>query len=45
MEEKKPYRGAKIPAEDNGIRVRRTVCDICDAGCNIITLMTAPFST
>lgn len=35
MEEKKPYRGAKIPAEDNGIRVRRTVCDICDAGCNI----------
>ncbi len=35
MEEKKVYRGAKIPAEDNGIRVRRTVCDICDAGCNI----------
>ena len=35
MEQKKPYRGAKIPSADNGIRVRRTVCDICDAGCNI----------
>ena len=35
MEEKKPYRGAKIPSAENSIRVRRTVCDICDAGCNI----------
>ena len=35
MTEKKPYRGAKIPSPDNSIRVRRTVCDICSAGCNI----------
>ena len=35
MEQNKPYRGAKIPSEENNIRVRRTVCDICDAGCNI----------
>ena len=32
---KKPYRGAKIPTKENGIRVVRTVCNICSAGCNI----------
>ena len=35
MEKRKPYRGAKIPAPDNNIRVRRTVCGICGAACNI----------
>ena len=35
MNEKHPYRGAKIPFKDNGIEIRRTVCDICDAGCTI----------
>ena len=35
MGENKAYRGAKIPSEENNIRVHRTVCDICDAGCNI----------
>ena len=35
METKKPYRGAKIPSEENNIHIRRTVCDICSAGCNI----------
>ena len=35
MDERKPYRRAKVPAADSEIRVRRTVCDICAAGCNI----------
>ena len=35
MDERRPYRRAKVPAADNEIRVRRTVCDICAAGCNI----------
>lgn len=35
MDERRPYRWAKVPAADNEIRVRRTVCDICAAGCNI----------
>ncbi len=35
MRENKRYQGAKIPSKDNHIRVCRTVCDICDAGCNI----------
>ena len=33
--DKKAYRGAKLPGGESGIRVRRTVCDICEAGCNI----------
>ena len=35
MDERRPYRRAKVPAADNEIRVRRTVCDICAAGCNL----------
>ena len=35
MIQKQSYRGAKIPTEDNNIRIHRTVCDICSSACNI----------
>ncbi len=35
MAEKQPYRGAKIPSDENRVQIRRTVCDICGAGCNV----------
>jgi anaerobic selenocysteine-containing dehydrogenase len=35
MEKENSMREAKLPLQTNHIRIRRTVCDICEAGCNI----------